>query len=98
MNYIEDLIKNREIFFNYMKESYPVHLNSNIFLRDILYAIKRFYEKKEIRLKYPDAERLARSFTDLLVEEGHLKKISENTWKMNFSPGIGVISSIGVNT
>jgi len=43
MDYQNDLIKDKMVFFNYMKEKYEVHYKSNIFLRDILYAIKSFY-------------------------------------------------------
>ena len=94
MNYFDDLIHNRTIFFNYMKEHYEVHINSNIFLRDILYSIKRFYKNKEVDLNYSDAEKLAFKFTDRLVQNGDLIIISGNTWKVNFSPGIGVIASV----
>jgi hypothetical protein len=85
VNYIDDLTRNKTIFFNFMKERYEVHYKSNIFLRDILYAIKNFYEKKGQKIKYPLAEELALQFTDYLVCQSELIVIDKNAWKVNFS-------------
>lgn len=85
MNHLDNLISNRTIFFNYMKERYEVHYKSNIFLRDLLYAIKSYYEKKGIKLKYREAEKLAVEFADNLVKTNELQVVGKNTWKMNFS-------------
>ncbi len=85
MNLLDDLILNKHIFFNYMKEKYEVHYKSNIFLRDLLYAIKSFYEKKGKKVKYPEAEKLAFEFCNALTNNDELIPTSKNTWKVNFS-------------
>jgi hypothetical protein len=85
MDYQNDLIKNKMVFFNYMKEKYEVHYKSNIFLRDILYSIKSFYEKKGQKINYPFAEQLAMQFTEHLENQAELVLIEKNTWKVNFS-------------
>jgi hypothetical protein len=85
MNTFDDLIANRIIFFNFMKERYEVHYKSNIFLRDILYAIKSFYEKKGQKISYPFAEQLAIRFTEHLENQTELILIEKHTWKVNFS-------------
>jgi hypothetical protein len=85
MNYAQDLYSNKVMFFNFMKEKYRIYQNSNIFFRDIQYAIKSYYEKKEQRIKYAFAEKLAHEFLNKLENEGQIKKISENAWKVNFS-------------
>ena len=85
MDYLNDLIKDKMVFFNYMKEKYEVHYKSNIFLRDILYAIKDFYEKKGQKIKYSLAEQLALQFTEHLENQAELVLIEKNTWKVNFS-------------
>ncbi len=85
MNLLDDLISNKNIFFNYMKEKYEVHYKSNIFLRDLLYSIKSFYEKKGRKVKYSEAEKLAYQFSDMLVNKGELQPTAKNTWKVNFS-------------
>lgn len=85
MDLLKDLTSNRTMFFNFMKEKYRLYYNSNIFLRDLQYAIKSYYEKKGKKLKYPQAEKLALEFAHELVKEDQLKNISNNTWKVNFS-------------
>jgi len=84
MNQLTDLLSNKVIFFNYMKEKYEVHTKSNIFLRDLLYAIKSFYAKKGMLLNYAQAELIALDFTNELVKSGELELTKKNTWKVNF--------------
>ncbi len=85
MNLLEHLLSNRAIFFNYMKERYEVHHKSNIFLRDLLYAIQSYYEKKGQKVSYKLAEKLAIELTENLVNSGELQTVGKNTWKVNFS-------------
>jgi hypothetical protein len=85
MDYVQDLLSNREMFFNFMKEKYSVFQNSNIFLRDIQYAVQSYYQKKEKKVKYGLAEKVTLEFITHLENEGQLKKISYNAWKVNFS-------------
>lgn len=85
MNYLEDLKSNKNIFLKFMSEKYKIFTNSNIFLRDIQFAIKFYFEKKNIYLKYPQAEQLAKEFTSYLVDQNELALVIENTWKVLFS-------------
>lgn len=84
MNYLEELKSNQEIFFNFMKEKYSIHYNSNIFARDLQYAIKQYFEKKDIKIKYPQAEELMHQFSTYLEEKGDLLKLTMNSWRVNF--------------
>ena len=85
MDLIEDLISNKKLFFNFMKEKYPVFKESNIFFRDLQYAIRNYYMKKGKTIDYQKAEKIALEFIENLVNRGELKKISNNAWKVNFS-------------
>jgi len=84
MNYLQELTASDEIFFRYMKEKYRLFYNSNIFLRDIQYAIKSFFQRKNMKLKYLEAEKLAFDFTELMENKEKLKKVGNNAWKVNF--------------
>jgi len=84
MNYFDELKNNQEIFFNFMKEKYRIFYNSNIFARDLQYAIKQYFEKKDIKITYPEAEELMIKFSGYLISKGDLTKISNNVWKVNF--------------
>jgi len=74
-----------------MKENYPVFYKSNIFFRDLQYAIKRYYEKKNVILTYAEAEKVANEFVKQLVNENLLIKIDNKSFKMNFSLETGVV-------
>ncbi len=91
MDLLNDLTSNKSIFFKFMKEKYRLYLNSNIFFRDIQYAIKSYFEKKDIQVKYSQAEKIAYDFIQKLEDTGELKKMSDNAWKVNFSLGNNVV-------
>ena len=97
MEHLNELLSNQAIFFNFMKEKYRVFNNSNIFFRDIQYAIKSYFEKKNKPVKYSEAEKIAKDFIQKMENEGQLKKMSNNAWKVNFSFGKGVIQSDEAN-
>ncbi len=83
MNNLQELLNNKEVFFRYIAERFPVFTGANVFLRDIQYGIKFFFEKKSIKLKYPDAEKLALEFISKLVDSNDLTKFNKQTWKVN---------------
>lgn len=85
MNYLDILKSNQDIFFNFMRAKYPVYYNSNIFLKDILYAIRSFFEKKNTELSYSAAENLTMEFTGYLENQNDLTRLDANTWKVNFT-------------
>lgn len=85
MNYVDELISQKEIFIKFMKEKYPVFNNSNVFFRDLQYAIKSYFEKKDKYLSYSAAEKTAVDFINHLEKSKELVRISNNSWKLNFS-------------
>ncbi len=84
MNHLEMLKNDQEIFFNFMKEKYPIFYNSNIFARDIQYAIKQYFEKKDIKITYPQAEELMNEFSKYLEAKDDLLRLNVNSWRVNF--------------
>jgi hypothetical protein len=97
MEYLKELTINRTIFFSFMKEKYNVFNNSNIFFRDIQYAIKSYFEKKNKRINYSDAEKIAKEFISQMENDKQLIKMSNNAWKVNFSFEKSVIQTNGAN-
>jgi len=85
MNHLNELINNKDIFFRFIAERGPVFTGANVFLRDIQYGIKFFFEKKNIPLKYAQTEKMALEFTKVLVDKNDLIQYKPNTWKVNFS-------------
>lgn len=80
-SYLEE---NLTLFWNYLKEKYPVYKNSNVFFRDIQFGVKDFFLKRDQVLDYSETESLALRTTVLLEQKGILSKLNNNTWKVNF--------------
>lgn len=88
MKHLEHLLENKRVFFNYMNETYTIFQYSNIFLRDVQYAIMHYFELKGFPVKYPKAETLAEEYLEKLTESNELIKIDEKSWKITFEVGI----------
>lgn len=88
MNYLEHLLKNKRDFFNYMHEYYPLFKYSNVFLRDLQYAIISYFELKGYKIKTPEAEKLAFDFADKLCESNEFVRIDNKSWKIILDVGI----------
>ena len=87
MNPLEHLKTNKNVFFNFMKEDYPLFKNSNLFLRDLQYAIKSYFDMKENPISYSQAEKIAREFISELSLTNDLQQIDNKSWKLNFEIG-----------
>lgn len=98
MNFSFDLSANRMMFFNFMKEKYPIFYNSNVFFRDIQYAIISYYQRKDIKIKPAESELIAEKFVNELEKSRELIKISTNSWKVNFFLENSVIEKKMVTT
>ncbi|NLT52515.1 MAG: hypothetical protein GXX85_16560 [Ignavibacteria bacterium] len=85
-----DLISNKVLFFNFMKEKYPFYKDSNIFFRDLQFAIKSFFEKKEIIISSITSQKLAENLIFSLENKQEIKRISNNAWNVLFSLNYGV--------
>ena len=83
-NHHKVLSDEKEIFLKFMKEKYPIFYNSNIFFRDIQFAITSFFDLKEKPVKYGRAEQLTHNFIKQLEEAGDLQKVNNNAWRVNF--------------
>lgn len=85
MSDFDNLMKEKDSFFNFMQVKYPIYFHSNIFLRDIQFAIKYFFKKKGVKLTYSKAEELAKLLTGAMEKSGDLKRLADNTWEFNIN-------------
>lgn len=83
---LEYLKQNVDLFLNFMKERYPVYHRSNIFLRDIEYGIKNFFEKKDVKLTYGQIEEISTGLILHLEQISVLDRLDNNTWILNYKP------------
>ncbi|MCB0748765.1 MAG: hypothetical protein KDC90_14990 [Ignavibacteriae bacterium] len=88
MNHLEHLKSNKKTFFNFMKEEYPLFQHSNVFFRDLQYAIKSYFELKENSVSYFQAGKIAEDFIKELENSNDLQRIDHKSWRVNFEVGI----------
>ncbi len=80
-----NLLKSNESeLLNYLKARFPVFHNSNFFFRDFQYGIRSFLEKKEIKISYQLAEKLAIEMAKHFEDENIFVKVNSQGWKVNF--------------
>ena len=98
MNHLEHLTTNKKVFFNFMNENYTIFQYSNLFIRDLQYAIMAYFEMKENPVKYAAAEVVANGFISNMVENNELQQIDHKSWKINFEVGISktIVENEGV--
>jgi len=82
MNYLEELKLNETIFLKFLSEKYPFHFHSNLFVRDLQYAIHGYFKLKGIDLRFSTTEKLAYDFAKHLVDENNLSIVNNSTWKV----------------
>jgi len=82
-NYFNLLTTEKVIFLNYLKARFPLFHNSNFFFRDFQYGIKSFFEKKNMKISYPDAEQLAIKMSALFESDGLFVRVNDQAWKIN---------------
>ena len=76
--------KKKELFDFMRANDFPVYHASNIFYRDVQYAIRdyvRVHEGKDVGRRESDT--LASDFVNDLVTKGVMKPFSRNTWILN---------------
>lgn len=87
MKELQTLKDNWEEFLKFMKEHYPLYHLSNVFVRDIEYAIKNYFLNKGKKISFAEAEYLAQRFADFLVEKGIFKAVKNEfnrVWTLNY--------------
>ena len=81
---LEILKNNDSVLLEFLKAKFPVFHNSNFFFRDLQYGIRSFFEKKEIKISYQDAEKLANEIAKHFEEKGIFIKVNHQGWKIHF--------------
>ncbi|MBT8379858.1 MAG: hypothetical protein KJN64_11550 [Ignavibacteria bacterium] len=81
---LEMLKSSDSSLLEFLKAKFPVFHNSNIFFRDIQYGIRSYLEKKEIKISYQDAEKLAKEMIKLFEEQGLFISINSQSWKVHY--------------
>lgn len=73
----------RKQFFEFFKVKYKLFHHSNVFFRDIHFAVYYFAKSLGKKLGYTEAEVIARQFSSQMEEEKIFKKTSPHGWTVN---------------
>lgn len=76
----EYLLKQSSEFLGFLKTRVPVYHLSNIFFRDVHYAVIDFLRAQGMKVKYAPAEFLARMVIEKLEKQKILVKLDRQTW------------------
>jgi len=80
-----DLLKvDYSVFLSYLKATFPLFHNSNFFFRDLQYGLKRYLEKKEVNITYPEAELFAKDLAMFFEEKGVFERVNSFGWRINY--------------
>ncbi len=95
MKELQILQDNWEEFLNFMKQRYPLYHLSNVFIRDIEYAIIDYFLNKGRKISFAEAEYLAQKLSDFLAQNGIFKPVKNEynkVWTLSYpkfkKPGV----------
>ena len=78
------IINNQKEFLTYLKSKFTLIHMSNFFFRDFHYGVMSYLEEQGMKLKYYDAEKVAREVGVALEKSGIFKKIDHQSWLLNY--------------
>ncbi len=81
MKRLDEILQNKVRFFQFMSKKFPVKYKSNIFLRDVQFAIKDYFDQKNVKLSYTETENMAKELMAKLVEAGEAEQLTNKSWE-----------------
>jgi hypothetical protein len=84
MKYATEILDHRMEVLAFLKSRFPLYHQSNVFFRDIQYGIQLFLDRKGIKSRYPQSERIAHEFVSTLEREGVLRGVDRQSWALNY--------------
>jgi ABC-type thiamine transport system substrate-binding protein len=85
MNKIDMVTTSHDEFLKFLKSQFPLFHKSNVFLRDLQYGVMEYFQKeKKAKVKYVEAEVIARKFAEFLEKKDILRKLDSKTWMLNY--------------
>lgn len=84
MKEIDFVVQHKAQFLGYFRSKFPIFHNSNVFYRDLRYALKYFLISGSFRLSDAELEDVLVALIKVLVSDGTLKSISSGVWCLNY--------------
>ena len=82
---VEKHFGNPEVLLSFMKKTRkPVFHKSNIFFRDVQYALRDYFDRVEnVTITTPEAERMAHEVVELYIERGLLREVGNQSYLLD---------------
>ena len=84
MKQVEAILNNQSEFLKYLKSKFTLIHLSNFFFRDFHYGVMSYLEERGIKMKYYDAEKVAREVGAAFEKNGIFKRIDHQSWLLNY--------------
>jgi hypothetical protein len=81
---LKDIIETPQQFLSFLKNRTALFHQSNVFFRDFQYGIMAYGESKARKIRYDNAEALAKDIVAVLEREGILKLIKPGSWMVDY--------------
>jgi hypothetical protein len=82
--YSDEILENEKEFLLFLKGKFALFHLSNVFFRDIHYGVWEYLERQRIKLRYEEAEKIAREVVRLFEAKRILKRLNGRTWLLNY--------------
>ncbi|MHB1049964.1 MAG: hypothetical protein ACYC09_07795 [Bacteroidota bacterium] len=79
------ILGNQVEFLRFMRTRAPLFHLSNLFLRDLHYAVMEFLKSKKVTVRHTEAEQIAREIALQFEKKNIVKKLNANTWMLMYS-------------
>ena len=79
------ILGNQVEFLRFMRSRSPLFHLSNLFFRDLHYAVLEFLKSKKIIVRHTEAEQIAREIGLQFEKKNILKKLNANTWMLMYA-------------
>ncbi len=71
-----------DLFLEFFKANYKLFNNSNVFRKDVFYAVKRYLEIKNVKSGFTELEIITDSVVSELKNKGYFLELSPITWRL----------------
>ena len=78
------IISNAPEFLKFLKTKFTLLHQSNFFFRDFHYGVMLYLQEHRMKLKYQDAERVARLVGEAFEQKGIFKRIDHQSWRLEY--------------
>lgn len=83
MKEIDFILQHKTQFLEYFRSRFPSFHNSNVFHRDLRYALRSFLISGGFKPADAELEEVLNALIKVMVSDGVFRKVSEGTWAIN---------------